>query len=275
MQAAWMEFLKVIFLGVIEGVTEWLPISSTGHMLLADQMIALQAGGEFKEVFFVVIQLGAILAVILLYGKKMIPLQYREDHRPVICRERMSLWLKIIVACIPGGISAIFLDDYVDAHFQTPEVIAGALIFYGIVFIMIEIQGRTRVPVVDSVYEITYAKAFLIGLFQILSMIPGTSRSGATIIGALLIGISRVAAAEFTFYLAVPVMTGLSLLKLVRAGTAFSLMEILMLGTGMLTAFLVSVLVIRFLMSYIKKHDFIVFGWYRILLGLAILLLFL
>jgi len=268
-----LEILKVIFLGIVEGITEWLPISSTGHMLLVDEFIQLKAvDEEFKEMFFILIQLGAIFAVILLFWNKMWPFQFRDKTKPVILKDTFSIWFKVVVACIPGAVVTILFDDYVEAHFQTPAVIAAALIFYGIAFIFIEKWNRTKTPRVETLADITYKTAFLIGLFQVLSIVPGTSRSGATIIGALLIGVSRVAAAEFTFFLAVPVMLGMSALKLLKFGFNFTGTEVAVLVLGMTTAFLVSVLVIKFLMSYIKKRDFTVFGWYRIVLGALIIL---
>jgi len=268
-----VEILKVIFLGIVEGITEWLPISSTGHMLLVDEFITLNAvDDEFKEMFFILIQLGAILAVILLFWGKMWPFQFKDKSKPVILKDTFSIWFKVVVACIPGAIVTILFDDYVEAHFQTPAVIAAALVIYGIAFIVIEKCNKTKTPKVETLADITYKTALFIGLFQVLSIVPGTSRSGATIIGALLIGVSRVAAAEFTFFLAVPVMLGMSALKLLKFGFDFTGTEIAVLVLGMATAFVVSVLVIKFLMSYIKKKDFTVFGWYRIVLGAVIIL---
>lgn len=268
-----IEILKVIFLGIVEGITEWLPISSTGHMLLVDQFIQLNMSDEFKEMFFVVIQLGAILAVVLLFWNKMFPFQFKDKTKPFIKVDIFNLWFKVVVACIPGAVVTLLFDDYVEAHLHTPLVIASALIFYGIAFIIIERWNKHRVPTVKSLSDITYKTALLIGLFQVLSIIPGTSRSGATIIGALLIGVSRVAAAEFTFFLAVPVMFGLSFIKILKFGLAFTLSELIVLILGMLVAFIVSILVIKFLMGYIKKHDFQVFGWYRIALGIVVILM--
>ena len=266
-----VEMLKVIFLGIVEGITEWLPISSTGHMLLVDEFIRLDMTDSFKEMFFVVIQLGAILAVVLLFWKKMFPFQFKDKTQPVVRKDIFSLWFKVVAACIPGAVVTLLFDDYVDAHFHTQLVIAAALIFYGFAFILIENWNKKRKVRVESLNDITYQTAFLIGLFQVLAIIPGTSRSGATIIGALLIGVSRVAAAEFTFFLAVPVMFGWSLIKLIKFGFAFSTQELCALGLGCVVAFAVSVVVIRFLMGYIKKHDFKVFGWYRIILGAIVL----
>lgn len=269
-----VEILKVIFLGVVEGITEWLPVSSTGHMLLVDEFLELNMSDEFKEMFFVVIQLGAILAVVMLFWQKMFPFQWKDKEKPFVNMEIFSLWMKVVVACIPGAVVTLLYDDYIEANFKTPVVIASALIFYGIAFIVIEIWNKKRVSSVSELSQITYTIALIIGLFQVLSIIPGTSRSGSTIIGALLIGVSRVAAAEFTFFLAVPVMFGLSALKILKFGFDFTGMELVVLGVGMAVAFGVSVVVIKFLMSYIKKHDFKVFGWYRIVLGLVVLLYF-
>lgn len=271
MAVSLIEILKVIFLGIVEGITEWLPISSTGHMLLVDEFIKMDVSDEFKEMFFVVIQLGAILAVVLLFWDKMWPFQMKDKSKPVIQKDIFSVWFKVVVACIPGAIVTLLFDDYIEAHLHTPTVIAIALIFYGIAFIVIESRNKKRIPKVETLSDITYKTAFIIGLFQVLSIIPGTSRSGATIIGALLIGVSRVAAAEFTFFLAVPVMFGLSLIKVVKFGFAYTQAEVVILIVGVVVAFAMSVVVIKFLMSYIKKHDFKVFGWYRIVLGIAVL----
>lgn len=269
-----IEVLKVILLGIIEGITEWLPISSTGHMLLVDQFITLNMSDTYKEMFFIVIQLGAVLAVVVLFHKKMMPFQFKDKQAPIIKTEILSLWLKVAVACIPGAIITLLLDDYIETHFHTPIVIAIALIVYGIAFILIENWNKNRIPRIQELSQITYITAFIIGIFQILSIIPGTSRSGSTIVGALLIGVSRVAVAEFTFFLAVPVMFGLSFIKILKFGLAFTTAELILLVIGMLVAFIVSLIVIRFLMNYIKKHDFKIFGWYRILLGLIVFIYF-
>ena len=270
-----LEFLKVIFLGVIEGITEWLPISSTGHMLLVDEFLQLNASDEFKEMFFVVIQLGAILAVVLLFWKKMWPFRLGENKKTVVVRKKVfSVWFKVIVACVPGAIVTLLFDDFIEAHLHTPFVIAAALIVYGVAFIVVEKRNQTRKPSIRKLSEIDYKTALLIGLFQVLSIIPGTSRSGATIIGALIIGVSRTAGAQFTFFLAVPVMFGLSFIKLLKFGLAFTGTELAILLVGSVSAFLVSLLVIKFLMNYIKKHDFTVFGWYRIALGIVVMLYF-
>ena len=269
-----VEMLKVILFGIVEGVTEWLPISSTGHMLLVDEFIRLDMTDSFKEMFFVVIQLGAILAVVLLFWKKMFPFQFKDKTQPVIRKDIFSLWFKVVAACIPGAVVTLLFDDYVDAHFHTPLVIAAALIFYGFAFILIENWNKKRKVRVESLNDITYQTAFLIGLFQVLAIIPGTSRSGATIIGALLIGVSRVAAAEFTFFLAIPVMFGASALKLFKFGLAFTPMQVFLLLLGMIVSFAVSVIAIKFLMKYIKNHDFKAFGYYRIVLGIVVFLFF-
>lgn len=248
------EILKVIFLGIVEGITEWLPISSTGHMLLVDEFISLNMSKDFKDMFFVVIQLGAILAVVILFWNRMFPFQFSDKTKPVIRKDIFSLWFKVAVSCIPGAVVTLLFDDYIEAHLQTPVVIAGTLIFYGILFIIVENWNKKRTPVVNSLSQITYKTAFIIGCFQILSIIPGTSRSGSTIIGALLIGVSRVSAAEFTFFMAVPVMFGLSAIKIIKFGFNFTHTELAILIWGMVIAFAVSIIVIKFLMSYIKKQ---------------------
>lgn len=271
MELSIIEILKVIFLGIVEGITEWLPVSSTGHMLLVDEFIKMNTSEEFKEMFFYVIQLGAILAVVLIFWKKMWPFGLSEEKKPTIKKDIFSMWFKVVVACIPGAAVTILFDDFIEAHLHTPVVIAIALIFYGVAFIVIENWNKKKTPKVENLADITYKTAFLIGLFQVLSIIPGTSRSGSTIIGALLIGVSRVAAAEFTFFLAVPVMIGMSFLKFIKLGFAFSGAEYVILAVGTVTAFVVSVIVIKFLMGYIKKKDFKLFGWYRIILGMLVL----
>lgn len=270
-----IEILKVIFLGIVEGITEWLPVSSTGHMLLVDEFLQLGTSEAFKEMFFIVIQLGAILAVVVLFFHKMLPFQVKDRAKPFWKKDTLSLWLKVVVACIPGAAVTLLLDDYIEAHLHTPIVIAGALIVYGVAFILVESWNQTCRPRVRTLADISYRTAFCIGLFQVLSIIPGTSRSGSTIIGALILGVSRVAAAEFTFFLAVPVMFGMSALKLLKFGFAFTGAELVTLLIGMAVAFLVSLAVIKFLMNYIRKHDFKAFGWYRIALGALVLVYFL
>ncbi len=268
------EILKAIFLGIVEGITEWLPISSTGHMLLVDEFIHLNMSDNFKEMFFVVIQLGAILTVVILFWNKMFPFQWKDKTQPVIRKDVFSLWFKVVVACIPGTIITVLFDDFIESYLNTPFVIAAALIFYGAAFIVIESWNKRRTPTTRKLTDITYQTALMIGFFQVLSIIPGTSRSGATIIGALLIGVSRVAAAEFTFFLAVPVMFGLSALKILKFGFNFTGPELAILATGSLVAFVTSFFVIKFLMSYIKRHDFKIFGWYRIVIGAILILYF-
>ncbi len=279
-----LEFLKVLFLGIVEGITEWLPVSSTGHMLLVDEFLQLNENEAFKEMFFVVIQFGAILAVILLFWNKMFPFQFRDKGQSVIRKDVFSLWFKVVFACIPGAVITLLFDDVIEDFlnhtilFQDVSlmtvVIALALILYGFAFIFIEKKNEKREMRVTKLEEISYKDAFLIGLFQVLSIIPGTSRSGSTIIGALTLGISRAAAAEFTFFLAVPVMAGYSLLKLLKFGFAFSSYQLFILLAGCVSAFLTSLFVIRFLMNYVKKHSFSAFGIYRIILGAIVLLYF-
>lgn len=270
-----IEILKVIFLGIVEGITEWLPISSTGHMLLVDEFITLNMSESFKEMFFVVIQLGAIIAVVVMFWKKMWPFQFKDKSQPKVNMDTINMWLKVVVACIPSAVLGLFFDDLLEKYFGNAVTIAIMLIVYGIAFIVVENWNKKRTPKVKALDDITYRTAFVIGLFQVLSMIPGTSRSGATIIGALIIGVSRTAAAEFTFFLAVPTMVGASALKLVKFGFDFTSEEMIALALGMVVAFVVSLLCIKFLMTFIKKHDFKVFGWYRIVLGIIVLAYFL
>ncbi len=264
-----LEILKVIILGIVEGITEWLPISSTGHLILVDEFLHLNMDEKFMKMFEYVIQLGAILAVVVLYFKKLWPFSTKEKY---FCKkDTWNLWFKIFVAIIPGMIAYFKLDDIVDAHFKTPYVIAAMLIIYGILFIVIEKLHKGKMAKVNHISEITYQMAFMIGLFQVLSILPGTSRSGATIVGAMLIGASRLAATEFTFYLAVPVMFGMSALKIFQFGLNFTPNELLVLILGMLSAFVVSIIVIKFLLSYLKRNTFIPFGWYRIGLGCLVI----
>lgn len=268
-----MEILKAILFGIVEGITEWLPISSTGHMILLNEFVTLDVSPEFLEMFLVVIQLGAILAVVMLFWDKIFPFHFKE--KPVIQKDIFVLWFKILVACVPAAVIGLAFDDVFDALFYNPWCVAIALIVFGIAFIVIENRNKNTSPKITELGQITYQTAFMIGVFQLLAAVfPGTSRSGATIVGALLIGVSRTVAAEFTFFLAIPVMLGASLLKVVKFGFHFTSAEAVILLTGMIVAFLVSVIVIRFLMGYIKKHDFKVFGWYRIILGAIVLLYF-
>jgi undecaprenyl-diphosphatase len=265
-----MEILKAVLFGIVEGITEWLPISSTGHMILFNEFVTLDVSPEFWEMFLVVIQLGAILAVVLLFWNKIFPFQFKE--KPVVRKDIFVLWFKILAACIPAAVIGLAFDDVLDALFYNPWCVAIALIVFGIAFIVIENRNKNAVPKITELHQITYQTAFLIGIFQLLAAVfPGTSRSGATIVGALLIGVSRTVAAEFTFFLAIPVMLGASLLKVLKFEGPITSAETIILLVGMVVAFLVSVFVIRFLMGYIKKHDFKVFGWYRIALGAAVL----
>ena len=270
-----IEILKSILYGIVEGITEWLPISSTGHMILLEEILPMNVSKSFWSMFLVVIQLGAILAVVLLYWHKIFPFKKNREGKYVSVKSIWILWSKILVATIPAAIIGLALDDWIDAHLYNGFVVAVMLIIVGIAFIYIENRNKDTKPTVTSLQSISYKDAIIIGLFQVVAaVLPGTSRSGATIIGGLLIGISRGVAAEFTFFLAIPVMFGASLLKLVKFGLAFSLVEFFVLIIGMLVAFVVSIFVIRFLMSYIKKHDFKVFGWYRIALGIIVLVFF-
>ena len=271
--SGFIEFLKIVVFGLVEGFTEWLPISSTGHMILLNEFVTLNVREDFWEMFLVVIQLGAILAVVLLFWNKIFPFRFKE--KPVVRKDIFSLWFKILVACIPAAVVGLAFDDVLDALFYNPWCVAIALIVFGIAFIVIENRNRNMSPKITQLSEITYQTALMIGVFQLIAAVfPGTSRSGATIVGALMIGVSRTVAAEFTFFLAIPVMLGASLLKVVKFGFAFTESEIVILLVGMAVAFIVSVAVIRFLMGYIKKHNFKVFGWYRIVLGAVVLLYF-
>lgn len=276
-----LEILKAILFGIVEGITEWLPVSSTGHMILFDQFVKLNVSDKFYEMFQVVIQFGAILAVVVLFWNKLWPFMMKEKKsgsgKTVGWKEgALDMWLKIIVACIPAAVVGLLFDDKIDELFYHPVPVAIALIVVGVLFIVVETLRGNREAAVNSVAELTYKSVIIIGLFQLIAAIfPGTSRSGATIIGALMIGVSRATAAEFTFFLAVPVMAGASALKIVKyalSGITMSGSELVILLVGTVTAFLVSVLVIKFFMGYIKKHDFKVFGWYRIVLGILVLL---
>lgn len=292
-----IEWFKVILLGIVEGITEWLPISSTGHLILVDEFVKLEQSDAFMEMFNVVIQLGAILAVVVLFWDKLWPFHTMKNapakswfakqaegrfakNMQTFCNnycymDKMILWLKIVFACIPAMVVGLPLDDWMEEHFHNATVVSLALILYGIVFIVLENYNKKRTPRINSLQTLSFKDAFLIGVFQVLSLIPGTSRSGSTIIGGILIGTSREIAAEFTFFLAIPVMFGASFIKLLKFGLAFTGTELAVLIVGMVVAFLVSILAIKFLMGYIKKHDFKVFGWYRIVLGILVLVYFL
>lgn len=268
-----LELIKVIILGIVEGITEWLPVSSTGHMILVDEFLKINVSPEFMEMFLVVIQLGAILAVVILYWKKIFPFTFDDGVK--IEKDTFVMWFKIIIACIPAAIVGLLFDDRLNELFYNPTTVAIMLIIFGVLFIIIENYNKGKEPLVNSLAEITYTTAVIIGGFQLIAAIlPGTSRSGATIVGALLIGVSRTVAAEFTFFLSIPVMFGASALKLLKFGLDFTGNELVLLVVGMVVAFVVSVLAIRFLMSYIKKHDFKAFGWYRIVLGIIVLVYF-
>lgn len=273
-----IEILKAALFGLVEGITEWLPISSTGHMILLNEFVKLDVSTDFWDMFLVVIQFGAILAVILLYWKTIWPLgvyRHRKRTRIVWKKETIQLWIKTIVACIPAAVVGLALDDWLDEHLYNWLVVSIMLILVGIVFLVVENKQKDRKPVVTGLNDLTMKDAFLIGLFQLIAAVfPGTSRSGATIIGGLIIGVSRTVAAEFTFILAIPVMAGASLLKILKFGFHFSGMEAAILGVGMGVAFVVSLVVIRFLMGYIRRHDFKPFGWYRIVLGTLVILYF-
>lgn len=278
-----MDIIKSIILGIIEGITEWLPISSTGHLILADEFIKLDMSKEFMEMFNVVIQLGAILAVVVIFWKKLWPFtldkskgyNYITKSGGIIKKDVMDMWFKVIVAMLPAAIVGIPFDNLFEEHFRNYIVVSAALIVYGILFIIIERRNDGKKPKINSIADISYKTALIIGCFQALSLIPGTSRSGSTILGAIIIGVSRVAAAEFSFFLAVPVMFGASLIKLLKFGFSFTGAELAVLLVGTLTSFLVSVVAVKFLMNYVRKHDFSAFGYYRIALGAVVLAYFL
>lgn len=284
-----LELLKVIILGIVEGITEWLPISSTGHMILVDEFLQLNMRAEFKDMFFVVIQLGAILSVVILYWPKLFPFGMNKGHdfhfKDLFTKSFytkalnidmtiIDMWLKVLVASIPAGVVGVLLDDKLDKFFNY-KTVAIMLILFGVLFIVVENRHKDSKPKMKTVADITYSAAFIIGIWQLIAAVfPGTSRSGATIVGALILGVSRFAATEFTFFLAIPAMFGASLLKLISFGFAFTAFEFAMLAVGMIVAFIVSILSIRFLLGYIKKNDFKAFGYYRIVLGLTVLIYF-
>ncbi len=286
------EMLKVVFLGIVEGITEWLPISSTGHMILVDEFVHLNVTEDFFQMFLVVIQLGAILAVVVIYWSKLWPFHRKRmgqksawaqiSDKKVLGglqrwldkyadKGKIILWLKILVSCLPAMIIGLPFNDWIELHLNNYAVVSIALIVYGVLFIVIENYNKTRTASICRMRDITFKTALLIGVFQVLALVPGTSRSGATIVGGILLGTSRQLAAQYTFYLAIPVMFGASLLKLLSFGFSFTSQEAVILLVGMAVAFAVSILAIKFLMSYIKKHDFKVFGWYRIVLGVLVL----
>ncbi len=276
-----VDIFKAIILGVIEGITEWLPISSTGHLILADEFIKLGVSEAFMEMFEVVIQLGAIMAVVVLFWNKLWPFTLRQSSSVMkivgkvgIKKNSFNLWLKILVACLPAAVIGLLFDDYINAVFFNWQVVAVMLILYGVAFIVIETLNKKKEPKIHTLASLNYKTAVLIGVFQMLSMIPGTSRSGATILGAIILGLSRTAASEFSFFLAVPVMFGASALKLLKFGFNFSGTEFIILAAGMITAFIVSIIVIKFLLAFIRRNSFKSFGYYRIILGIVVLLYF-
>lgn len=275
-----IEILKAVLFGVVEGVTEWLPVSSTGHMILLNELVHLDVGEEFYNMFEVVIQLGAIMAVVVLFWSQIWPFGKKNNKEPLsesgigawIKTDIFKLWFHILVSCVPAAVIGILFDDMVEKYFYNYQTVAVMLILFGIAFILVENFHKGKNTKINSLTEIGYDTAMIIGLFQVIAAVfPGTSRSGATIVGALLIGVARTVAAEYTFFLAIPVMFGASLLKIVKFGFSFSTSEIVILVTGMVIAFVVSLFVIQFLLGYIKKHDFKVFGYYRIILGVVVL----
>ncbi|ERI97376.1 undecaprenyl-diphosphate phosphatase [bacterium 210820-DFI.6.52] len=269
------DILKAIILGIIEGLTEWLPVSSTGHMILADEFIHMDITPAFKEMFLVVIQLGAILSIVVLFWNKLWPFSFKKGQ-PHVKKDTFQLWFKVLVASIPALIVGLPFNDQIDALFYNYITVSITLILYGVLFIWMENRNRRYQPRVRNLGQLTYKHAFIMGCFQVLALIPGTSRSGATILGAVLVvGCARPVAAEFSFFMAIPAMAGASLLKLVKFGFSFTGMEVAILAVGSLVAFVVSMLSVGFLMNYVKKHDFKVFGWYRIVLGAVVLAYFL
>ena len=268
-----MEILKAIILGIVEGITEWLPISSTGHMILVEQFIQLNLSQAFKEMFFYVIQLGAILAVVVIYFHKLNP--FSPNKTKAEKNQTWDIWKKVIIGCIPAGVIGLPLNDWADENLLNATVVALALIIYGILFIVIENRHKDREPSITDFSQLTYMKAFQIGLFQALSIIPGTSRSGSSILGSIVLGTSRFIATEFSFFMSIPIMFGISFLKIIKFGFNFTGLEFAVLLSGMLTAFLVSIVAIKFLIGYLKRNDFKAFGWYRIVLGAIVLIYFL
>lgn len=265
--------LKTVLLGIVEGITEWLPISSTGHLILADEFIKLNMTSDFKEMFDVVIQLGAIMAVVVLYFHKLNPFSPKKNHSEKM--DTIILWTKVILAVFPAAIIGVLFDNWLNDHFYNPPVVAAMLIIYGVLFIIIENRNkRSRRRPMNDLSRLSYGMALGIGVFQVLALIPGTSRSGATILGGILLGCSRTVAAEFSFFLGIPVMFGASLLKIVKFGFAFTSTQLIVLIVGMVVSFLVSIVAIKFLLGYIKKNDFKAFGVYRIILGLLVIVYF-
>ena len=264
-----IELLKIILIGIVEGITEWLPVSSTGHMILVEELVSLRLSEDFMEMFRVVVQLGAVLAVVVLYFHKLFPFSPKKS--PAERKSCFRLWGMILIACVPAAVIGILLDDWLDAHLYNYITVAVTLIVYGIAFIRIEKRNKSRRAAIETVDEIDVGTAVKIGLFQVLSLIPGTSRSGSTILGGMLCGVSRPAGAEFSFFLAIPVMAGASFLKLLKFGFDFTMWEIIILAAGTLVAFITSLIAIRFLVSFVRRHSFAVFGYYRIVLGILVL----
>lgn len=268
----YIEVIKAIILGIVEGITEWLPISSTGHMILVEEFIKFDASEVFMEMFRVVIQLGAIMAVVLLYFHKLNPLAPSKTLKQK--KDTMDIWFKVIIGVLPAAVLGILFDDWFDENFYNYQTVAVTLIIYGILFIIIENKNKRKPAKIRSFKELSYKTALAIGFFQVLSLVPGTSRSGATILGAIILGTSRNIAAEYSFFLSIPVMFGASVLKLAKFGIEFTNLELTVLLTGMIVAFIVSLIAIRFLIRYIKNNDFKAFGWYRIILGILVLVYF-
>nr|WP_308741936.1 undecaprenyl-diphosphate phosphatase [uncultured Anaerocolumna sp.] len=264
-----IEIIKALVLGIVEGITEWLPISSTGHLILFENLLTLNVSAEFMEMMRVVIQLGAIMAVVILYFNKLNPFSPKKSMQEK--KDTMSIWFKVIVGVLPAGILGVLFDDWFDAHFYNDVTVAITLILYGVLFIIIENRNKGKRTQINSFQDLSYKTALYIGLFQVLALIPGTSRSGATILGAIILGASRYIAAEYSFFLAIPVMFGASALKLLKFGFNFTGTELAILLTGMISAFVVSIIAIKFLLKYIKNNDFKAFGWYRIVLGLIVI----
>jgi len=268
-----IELFKTLILGIVEGITEWLPVSSTGHMILVEEFIKLNYSDAFKEMFFVVIQLGAIMAVVILFFHKLNPFSPKKTRKEKI--DTVNIWIKVVVGVLPAAVLGLLFDDWLNEHLYNYQTVAIMLIFYGILFIIVENMNKGRDGRIKSFKDLSYTTAFLIGMFQVLALIPGTSRSGATIIGAIILGTSRYIAAEYSFFLSIPVMFGASALKLYKFGFDFSSEEFIILIFGMVVAFFVSIISIKFLLSYIKNNDFKAFGWYRIILGVIVLSYFL
>lgn len=273
-----LNYIKAAVYGLVEGITEWIPVSSTGHMILLNEILPMDVSKEFWNMFLVVIQFGAILAVVILYWSKIWPfgfVQHRRRKKFIVKKDVFMLWFKAIVACIPAAVVGLLIDDWLDEHLYNWMCVSAALIIVGIAFLIVEAKDKDHIPATNSIAEISFKQAFIVGIFQLIAAIfPGTSRSGATIIGGLMLGISRTASADFTFILAIPVMAGSSLVKLLKYGSSFTSEEIIIIATGMIVAFVVSLIVVRLFMGYIKKHDFKPFGWYRIVLGIVVILFF-